>query len=320
MENADTIIGADPAFVAALDHVSELAKLNRPVLVMGERGSGKELIAARLHYLSRRWDGPYIRANCAAFTENLLESELFGHEAGAFTGAQRMRAGLLERADGGSLLLDEIGLAGPAVQEKLLRAVEYGEFERLGGTRTLSTDIRFIGATNEDLRDAVEKGAFRADLLDRLSFDVVAVPPLRRRPLDIPILAEYFARGMARDLGWHSFPGFTRAAEKAMETYDWPGNVREMRNVVERSVFRHGDPETAIDRIVIDVFPSDGEGKPAECVPEARGFDQTVGEVERRLIRDALTAESGNQAAAARRLDMDYLRFRRMAKKHGVIG
>lgn len=319
MTLADSIIGLDPSFVAVLDHVSELAKLNRPVLVIGERGSGKELIAARLHYLSRRWDGPYIRANCAAFTESLLESELFGHEAGAFTGAQRMRAGLLERAEGGSLLLDEIGLAGSAVQEKLLRAVEYGEFERVGGTRLLSADVRFIGATNEDLRLAVEKGNFRADLLDRLSFDVVSVPPLRDRPLDIPVLAEYFARGMARDLDWPTFPGFTKSAEKILESYHWPGNIREMRNVVERSVFRHRDPETAVDKIVIDVFPSPSDGHAPEPIPEARGFDQAVGELEKRLICEALSAEGGNQAAAARRLDMDYLRFRRAAKKHGVI-
>lgn len=321
MDQLDTIVGEDPAFLTVLDHVSSLARLNRPVLVVGERGSGKEMIAARLHYLSRRWDGPYIRANCAAFSETLLDSAVFGHEAGAFTGAQRQRAGLLERADGGSLLLDEIGLAGQEVQEKLLRAVEYGEFERLGGTRTLTADIRFIGATNEDLRAAAEAGRFRADLLDRLSFDVVAVPALRDRPLDIPILAEVFARGMARELGWPSFAGFSRTAEAMLSAYEWPGNIRELRNAVERSVFRHGDPETSVAEIVIDVFPgADGERQGPSSGQSPVPFDESVAALESRLLREALAAAGGNQAEAARRLEMDYLRFRRVAKKRGILG
>jgi psp operon transcriptional activator len=178
-----SLLGESPAFLAALSHVSRVAPLERPVLVIGERGTGKELIAARLHYLSQRWDRPFVKVNCAALPESLLDSELFGHEAGAFTGATRRQIGRIEQADGGTLFLDEIATASPAVQEKLLRAVEYGEIERVGG-RTATVDVRVVGATNADLPALAAAGRFRADLLDRLAFDVVTLPPLRARPDD----------------------------------------------------------------------------------------------------------------------------------------
>ena len=171
------LIGHSPAFLSMLDEISRVAGLDRPVLVIGARGTGKELVAARLHFLSRRWDRPLVKLNCAALAESLLESELFGHEAGAFTGAVRAHAGRFERAEGGSLFLDEIAACSPAVQEKLLRAVEYGEFERVGGSRTLGCDVRVIGATNADLPALAAAGKFRADLLDRLAFEVITLPP-----------------------------------------------------------------------------------------------------------------------------------------------
>ena len=183
------MIGEAPAFLDALSHTSLLAEIDRPVLVLGERGSGKELLASRLHYLSTRWEGPLIKVNCAAMNEQLLESELFGHEAGAFTGATRKHHGRFERATDGTLFLDEIASASLRVQEKLLRVIEYGEFERVGGTTTLHSNARIVAAANMDLRKRAEEGTFRADLLDRLAFDVVVAPPLRQRREDIPLLA-----------------------------------------------------------------------------------------------------------------------------------
>src|SRR6185369_9119219 len=175
------LLGESPAFLDMLAHVSHVAPLDRPVLVVGERGTGKELVAARINYLSPRWDKPFVKLNCAALAESLLDSELFGHEAGAFTGAVRRRAGRFELADGGTLFLDEIAQASTAVQEKILRVVEYGLFERVGGSAPVRVDVRVIAATNVHLPTAVAEGRFRADLLDRLAFDVVRIPPLRER-------------------------------------------------------------------------------------------------------------------------------------------
>src|SRR3546814_756112 len=206
------LLGESPAFMALTEQISRVAPLDRPVLVIGERGTGKELVAARLHFLSRRWGGPFVKLNCAALAESLLETELFDHEAGAFTGAVKRRSGRFEIADGGSLFLDEIAAASQAVQEKLLRAIEYGAFERVGGNATLTVDVRVIGATNEDLPAAAAAGRFRADLLDRLAFEVITLPPLRARPEDIPLLARHFGRAMAKALDWPQFPDFSEAA------------------------------------------------------------------------------------------------------------
>ena len=238
-----TPLGESAAFLDVLERVSRLARLERPCLVVGERGTGKELIAARLHYLSRRWDRPFVAVNCAALSEDLLDSELFGHEAGAFTGARDRRVGRFERADGGTLLLDEIATASGRVQEKILRVVEYGEMERLGGGRTLRVDVRVVGATNVDLPTEVDAGRFRADLLDRLAFEVVTLPPLRARREDIPVLAQHFAVAMARELGRPLFAGFTPEAEAALLDHAWPGNVRELKNAVERAVARASGDE-----------------------------------------------------------------------------
>ena len=186
------MIGNSTALTRALDQLSHLASINRPILIIGERGTGKELAAERLHYLSARWDAPLIKVNCAAMADSLLDSELFGHEPGAFTGATRTHRGRFERADGGTLFLDELATMSVRLQEKLLRLVEYGEFERLGGQQTLSVDVRVVAATNADLRLLAREKLFREDLLDRLSFDVVHLPSLRHRVEDILELARHF--------------------------------------------------------------------------------------------------------------------------------
>ncbi|MEL6955947.1 MAG: sigma 54-interacting transcriptional regulator, partial [Pseudomonadota bacterium] len=231
------LIGESPAWLEALEHASRVAPLDRPLLVIGERGTGKELVGERLHFLSRRWEGPFVKVNCAALSEELLDSELFGHERGAFTGATDRRAGRFELADGGTLFLDEIATASRSVQEKLLRVIEYGEFQRLGGEKVLITDVRVIAATNGDLPSMVEAGEFRADLLDRLAFDVITLPPLRVREGDASLLADFFARRMAIEMG-QDFPGFAPSAIAAIEAHDWPGNVRELRNFAQRLAHR----------------------------------------------------------------------------------
>lgn len=250
------MLGQSNAFLQVLEQVSQIAPLNKPVLIIGERGTGKELIAARLHYLSNRWDQTYSTLNCAALSESLLESELFGYEAGAFTGASKRREGRFESADNGTLFLDELANTAGAIQEKLLRVIEYGSFERVGGSRTVSVDVRLVAATNEDLPSLAEAGEFRADLLDRLAFDVITLPPLRERRDDIMLLAEHFAISMAREMKLELFSGFTTKAKNILMEYQWPGNIRELKNVVERAVYRNNNPHLPVHTIVLDPFES----------------------------------------------------------------
>jgi len=331
MRGQESIIGNSAALAQALEHVSDLAGIDRPVLILGERGTGKELAAQRLHYLSRRWERPLQKVNCAAMADNLLESELFGHEAGAFTGATRTHRGRFERADGGTLFLDEIGAMSAHLQEKLLRVVEYGEFERLGGQRTMGVDVRVIGATNADLRGRAERGEFRADLLDRLSFDVVHLPPLRSRKGDILELAQHFAVGMCAELGWPLFAGFGDAALRALENHTWPGNVRELKNAVERSLHRWGDPATLVDRIVIDPFRSPfaepahvedlGAGEENEHVaqaPAVTDFHAHIAAVEERLLRETLADNAHNQRRTAEALGLTYDQMRGLVRKYNL--
>jgi psp operon transcriptional activator len=254
--NKDNLIGQANSFLEVLEKVSHLAQLDKPVLIIGERGTGKELIAARLHYLSQRWDQNYVTLNCAALNENLLESELFGHESGAFTGAGKRHEGRFERANAGTLFLDELANTSGLVQEKLLRVIEYGEFERVGGSKTVKVDTRLVCATNEDLPSLADAGEFRSDLLDRLAFDVITLPPLRARQEDILVLAEHFAVSMTKELGWELFSGFSRKAKEFLLEYDWPGNVRELKNVVERSVYRAANPHVPVHEIILDPFSS----------------------------------------------------------------
>lgn len=343
IQSTPQLIGEAPAWLAAQEHVSRLAPLDRPALIIGERGTGKELIGERLHFLSNRWNGPFIKVNCAALSETLLDSELFGHERGAFTGATERRIGRFELADGGTLFLDEIATASPQVQEKLLRVVEYGEFQRLGGERVLQTDVRILAATNVDLPSRADAGTFRADLLDRLAFDVVTLPPLRARPGDISLLADYFARRMAVELG-EDFPGFSGTAIAQLEQHPWPGNVRELRNVAQRITYRallDGDrAPVQLSRQDLDPFaspyrpqapgptPAEAAGRAgattddiqtsvtAPAMPLPLSFEKEVRLFETRLIDSALTATRGHQGKAAQALGLSYDQFRGLLKKH----
>lgn len=338
------LIGISPALLAALEHVSAAAALDRPVLVIGERGTGKELVAARVHFLSQRWSRNYLKINCAALSDDLLESELFGHEAGAFTGATARHVGRFERADGGTLFLDEIATSSSRAQEKILRVVEYGEFERVGGSQTLATDVRVVAAANVDLPSRAASGEFRADLLDRLAFDVITLPPLRARLDDIPVLTEHFGRRMASELGAPAFPGFSQNALETLLSHSWPGNVRELKNVVERAVYRalavNPLADELIDEIVLDPFespwrPSAQLSSPAvqastltdraatersieDHEPKDEDFERATAAFESRLIMRALHASEGHQGRAARRLGLTYHQFRGLMRKHGL--
>lgn len=268
-EKPTQMIGSSSLFLDAVERASAAARLNRPVLVAGERGTGKEMIAERLHRLSPRWEEPLIALNCAALPESLIDAELFGYEAGAFTGATRARAGRFEEADGGTLFLDEVGMLTAAGQERLLRVVEYGELTRLGSTRPIQVDVRVVAATNEDLPALSEQGRFRADLLDRLSFEVVTLPPLRARRDDIAELVDFFGRRMASELEWARFPGFAPRIMEILEAHDWPGNIRELKNAVERAVYRWGEPDRQIGAIALDPFESPWRPKGAFARPLA---------------------------------------------------
>ena len=344
MERAEQFIGQSLAFLDAVERASRAAPLNRPVLVIGERGTGKELIAERLHHLSSRWAGPLIIMNCAALPENLIEAELFGHEAGSFTGAAKTRHGRFEEADGGTLFLDELGTLSMPAQDRLLRATEYGEITRIGASRPISVDVRIVAATNENLPAQVDKGKFRADLLDRLSFEVITLPPLRSRQGDVPLLAEHFGRRMAVELDWTNWPGFTPRALAEFEAYPWPGNVRELRNVVERAVYRHEDPERPIDEIQFNPFhspwapsmsdtvqthaaaverSSEDASQPLHLVSSSAApsattndFRAAVAEYERQILEEALRRNRFNQRATAAALNLSYDQLRHALKRH----
>ncbi len=347
MDRETRFVGQSVAFLDSVERALEAATLNRPVLVVGERGTGKELIAERLHRHSNRWSGPLVTMNCAALPETLIEAELFGHESGAFTGATRARAGRFEEADGGTLFLDELATLSMAAQERLLRAVEYGEVTRIGASKPLKVDCRIVAATNEHLPALVERGRFRADLLDRLSFEVITLPPLRVREGDIFVLAEHFGQRMAAEIGWKIWPGWGTRARALLEAHDWPGNVRELRNVVERAVYRWPDGDRPVDTIHFDPFdspwmPEAGQGaiernavmmaggtvapahSPAHATP-APMADQhctdlrtTVDNFEKGLVEAAFTRNRYNQRSTATALGLSYDQLRHCMKKHGI--
>ena len=336
--HAPRMIGESACFLEMQEHISRVAPLNKSVLIVGERGTGKELIAARLHFLSPRWEAPFLKVNCAAMSESLLEAQLFGHEAGAFTGAMKLRKGYFERADGGTLFLDELATTAMAVQEKILRVIEYGEFERLGGNETLTVDVRLVAATNEDLPALARQGRFREDLLDRLAFDVVTLPPLRVRGEDILILAEHFAVGMVKELGGEAFMGFNDRAKNALVRYSWAGNIRELKNVVERAVYQN--EAGPITTLVFDPFESpyrqgqasgqNAEGEMAALSGQAKtvaqgengplDFKQEVQSFEVALIQQALESTQFNQKRAAEQLGLTYHQLRGYLRKYEMLG
>ena len=336
------MVGQSSSFLDAIERASRAATLNRPVLVIGERGTGKELVAERLHRLSPRWSAPLVTMNCAALPETLIEAELFGHEAGAFTGATKSRAGRFEEADGGTLFLDELATLSQGAQERLLRAVEYGEVNRIGSSKSITVDVRIVAATNENLPKLVEQGRFRPDLLDRLSFEVVTLPPLRHRSSDIPVLADHFGRRMALELEWDNWPGFGTAAAAKLLGYNWPGNVRELRNVVERAVYRWADAHAPIEDIQFDPFESPWRPLPAnensQPVPEQQqavairaalpsphdpgscgDFRLAVAEYEKAILAAALERCRWNQRAAASALQLSYDQLRHALKRHDLM-
>jgi psp operon transcriptional activator len=334
MERTTQVIGQSGPFLDALERASRAAALDRPVLVIGERGTGKELVAERLHRLSPRWDQPLVIMNCAALPETLIEAELFGHEAGAFTGATKARVGRFEEAHGGTLFLDELGTLSMAAQDRLLRAVEYGEVTRIGSSRPLRVDVRIVAATNEHLPDKVARHQFRADLLDRLSFEVVTLPPLRARTGDVPVLAEHYGRRMASEMGRLDWPGFSREAMAELVAYDWPGNVRELRNVVERAVYRW-ERDTPIDAIEFDPFQSPHRprtvsgGAPSNAfaptasaaveTDEPVDFKSRIARFEHDLLKKAMAENRFNQRATADALGLSYDQLRHALKRHGLI-
>lgn len=345
-------LGQSDAFLDFQERLSRVAQVDRPVLLIGERGTGKELAASRVHYLSRRWDGPFVALNCSALAPTLIEAELFGHEAGAFTGAAGRRRGRFEAADGGTLFLDEIGNIPLQVQEKILRAVEYKTFERVGSSQPIEVDVRIVGATNADLRTKAALGQFMPDLLDRLSFEVLVLPPLRAREGDIPLLANHFAARMAFEMDWAGVPEITDAAMERLLAFHWPGNVRELKNVIERAVYRTNDMEIDEEDLVFDPFeqyagqlPPAGPVAPefehagaagpaasplpsvaepvvadadnGEWLPDlSQPFHECVREVELTLLRRALDESKYNQKRAAELLQMTYHQFRGLYRKY----
>jgi len=343
MKLESQFIGQSGAFLDAVERASRAASMNRPVLVIGERGTGKELIAERLHRLSTRWDEPLVTMNCAALPETLIEAELFGHEAGAFTGATKSRAGRFEEADRGTLFLDELGTLSMGAQERLLRAVEYGEVTRIGASRPIRVDVRIVAATNDDLPALAASGEFRADLLDRLSFEVITLPPLRVREGDIGVLAEHFGRRMAAELDWDRWPGFAPHVKEALEDHPWPGNVRELRNVVERAVYRWADFDMPIAHVQFDPFDSPwrprqpehrrsaaspatksaGEAAPAGHAPfhfdSIEDLRAAVDAHERAILAHALGKHRWNQRQTAKALGLTYDQLRHCIRKHALM-
>ena len=298
------LVGAHPMTTELRDRIERVAQRDVSVLITGESGVGKELVAREIHARSRRADGPFVALNCGALPEGLLESELFGHEKGAFTGATSRKAGRFERAQGGTLFLDEIGDAPPSIQVKLLRVLERREFERLGGLRTLTADARIVAATNQDLRELREEGRFRDDLFHRLNVFPIHVPPLRDHSSDIPLLIESLSRRQGVELTW------TDVALERMRAHTWPGNVRELLNVLERlAILCDGDPTVSIERVERAL---DEHATPSLS---PRAFFERE---ERTMLERLLVERRYNVSAVARHLKVSRGALRHRLRKYGL--
>ena len=310
-----SIVGISAKIRTVLESAQRAARSDASVLLLGESGTGKELFARSIHQWSPRQAMPLVVINCVALTETLLENELFGHERGAFTGADRLQKGKLEMADGGTIFLDEIGDMSLPLQAKLLRVLQDREFHRVGGTRLVSINIRVIAATNKDLRQAVKNGEFREDLFFRLNVISLTLPPLRERPDDLPALAKFFLNRHARDA---KRPGmmFSPAAMEAMSQYRWPGNIRELENVVARSVVLNQSDTIEPDMLSLDAIghSSTGERLSYFSLP----YHESMKEHTRTLILLALREECGNQTKAAARLGLQRTYLARLIKQYGI--
>jgi DNA-binding NtrC family response regulator len=314
-------VGASPALDCVLKQARAVADTNATVLISGENGTGKEVLARAIHEESARAERPFVAVSCAALPETLIESELFGHERGAFTGAAQARKGRFELADGGTLFLDEIGELTPAVQVKLLRVLQERSFERVGGTRTLEVNIRLMAASNRDLEQAVEQGTFRQDLFFRLNVVPLHLPSLRDRREDIPLLAAHFAAKAAEKHGRATLE-LDPALVEALQEYDWPGNIRELENLVERLVVLTREARLGVEFLpekMLHIAPRAG----AEAATPPSEWDETTLDgathaLRRRLVVGALQAEGGNRAAAAKRLAISRSYLHRLITELGI--
>ena len=308
----ENIIGQSPAMLQVFEIAQQVSPTRATVLITGETGTGKELVAHAIHNLSPRKNGPFIAVHAAALSPTLLESELFGHEKGAFTGAVERRIGRFELADGGTLFLDEVGEIDPTIQVKLLRVLEERAFERVGGSKTLSVDVRLVAATNRDLKKLVSEGKFRDDLFYRLSVVTIALPPLRERREDIPLLVHTFLQQSARENG-RNVREITQEAVNVLMAYDWPGNVRELRNTIEQMVvLARGERLT-----LRDVPAAIRGGADLTKITVVRA-GMTVEEAERQLMVQALKEMHGNRTRAAQKIGMSRRTLHRKLKKYGL--
>ncbi len=314
------IVGASAHLTKVMDKVERVAQVPRPVLVLGERGTGKELVARAIHHFSPRAAEPFVTINCAAVPESLLESELFGHEEGAFTGATRQKEGKFGLADGGTLFLDEIGNMSLEFQAKILRVLEYQRFERVAGSESIQVDVRVIAATNADLRAKMEEGSFRSDLYDRLAFELIDLPPLRDRPDDIPALAAHFLGRFREEVAGIEAAELSADALDALASYSFPGNVRELKNIVERAAYATSGPRLRAADIDEALPPQRGErtaSGPASFVDDPTSpLSARVETFERALCRDALERARYNQREAAAALGLTYDQFRQRYRKY----
>ena len=310
------IIGQSRAMVRILETVAQVAPSEATVLITGESGTGKEMIAGATHFNSPRKDGPFVKINCAAITETLLESELFGHEKGAFTGAHRQKEGRFRQAHGGSLFLDEISEMSLSMQVKLLRVLQEREITRVGGEEVIKVDVRIIAATNKDLAREIEAGRFREDLYYRLNVVALEMPPLRERREDIPLLAQHFLEALSRD-NRKNIKGFTPQAMDRLIRYYWPGNVRELMNAVERGVVLSRSPY--LDEEVLSLISSDESSSQDISSGDGSNADMPLDEVEKTTILKTLESAGGNKSEAARRLGITRRTLHKRLKLYGVM-
>jgi len=345
-ESLQEALGESEIFLEFQQLLARVARVDRPALIIGERGTGKELAASRMHYLSPRWKGPLVTLNCSSLSPGVIESELFGHERGSFTGAIDFRKGRFEEANDGSLFLDEIGLIPIEVQEKILRVVEYGTFQRVGSSQTVKVNVRIFGATNQNLPELCDRGLFKLDLLDRLSFEVLFIPPLRERGGDIVKLADHFAARMARELGRSQIPILSDKVIRIIQEYHWPGNIRELKNVLERAVYRQEaqvlesltinpfvnpwqpKSETAAkrgDSMIAPIMEEQSTEKGSKRSREGKeqegpaawpiNLKEEVEALERRRLKEAIAKTGGHQGRTAELLGLSYNQFRGLYRR-----